>query len=155
VSGLEVELASSPIDGLDLSLGASFLDASYKDFNSAGDDYSGNTLPNAPEVSLNGTALYEFPLFSGNASAQAEVTYRTKVYYDTRNVERLSDGDRTFVNLRFGWSPSSENWEFGVFGRNVFNETNIGDIIPIEGLGFDLFSMGPRPTFGAFLRYHY
>jgi iron complex outermembrane recepter protein len=155
VSGLEVELMSSPIDGLDLSLGASFLDASYADFNSAGDDYSGNTLPNAPEVSLNGAARYVFPLLGGDASAQADVTYRSKVYYDTRNVERLSDGDRTFVNLRFGWAPSSGNWQLGVFGRNVFDETNIGDIIPIEGLGFDLFSMGPRPTYGAFLRYHY
>lgn len=155
VSGLEVELAASPMDGLDLSLGASFLDASYADFNSAGDDYSGNTLPNAPEVSLTGTARYTWALFGGDASAQADVTYRSKVYYDTRNVERLSDGDRTFVNLRFGWTPSSGNWEVGVFGRNVFDETNIGDIIPIEGLGFDLFSMGPRPTFGAFLRYDY
>ncbi len=155
VSGLEVELASTPIDGLNLSLGASFLDASYADFNSAGDDYSGNTLPNAPEVSLNGTARYAWPLFGGDASAQADVSYRSKVYYDTRNVERLSDGERTFVNLRFGWKPSSRQWEFGVFGRNVFDETNIGDIIPIEGLGFDLFSMGPRPTYGVFLRYDY
>src|SRR6185436_4023989 len=147
--------ASSPIDGLDLSLGASFLDASYKDFRSAGDDYTGNTLPNAPEVSLNGTARYQWAFFGGDASAQADVIYRSKVYYDTRNVERLSDGDRTFVNLRFGWKPSSGNWEVGVFGRNVFDETNIGDIIPIEGLGFDLFSMGPKRTFGAFLRYNY
>ena len=91
----------------------------------------------------------------GEASAQGDVAYRTKVYYDTRNVERLSDGDRTFVNLRFGWKPSSGDWEFGVFGRNVFDETNISDIIPIEGLGFDLFSMGARPTYGAFLRYDY
>ncbi len=155
VSGLEVELASSPIDGLDLSLGASFLDASYEDFQSAGDDYSGNTLPNAPDVSLNGTARYEWPFAGGNASAQADVIYRTKVFYDTRNVERLSDGERTFVNLRFGWKPDASNWEAGIFGRNVFDETNIADIIPIEGLGFDLFSMGPRPVFGAFLRVTY
>lgn len=155
VSGLEVELASSPIDGLDLSLGASFLDASYADFNSAGDDYSGNTLPNAPEVSLNGTARYAWPLLGGDASAQADVIYRSKVYYDTRNVERLSDGNRTFVNLRLDWKPSSGQWAFGLFGRNVFDETNISDIIPIEGLGFDLFSMGPRPTYGVFLRYDY
>jgi iron complex outermembrane receptor protein len=155
VSGLEVELAASPTDGLDLSLGASFLDATYEDFQSAGDDYSGNQLPNAPEVSVTASGRYAWGLFGGEASAQADVSYRSKVYYDTRNVERLSDGDRTFMNLRFGWRPDGDNWEFGVFGRNVFGETNISDIIPIEGLGFDLFSMGPRPTFGAFLRYNY
>lgn len=155
VSGLEAEFTASPMDGLDLSLSASLLDAKYKDFQSAGDDYSGNTLPNAPETTVNASARYQFALFGGEASAQGDVAYRTKVYYDTRNVERLSDGDRTFVNLRFGWKPSSGNWEFGVFGRNVFDETNISDIIPIEGLGFDLFSMGARPTYGAFLRYDY
>jgi iron complex outermembrane receptor protein len=155
VKGLEAELMASPIDGLDLSLGASFLDATYQDFQSQGDDYSGNTLPNAPEVSLNGSARYEWDFFGGSAEAQADVSYRSKVYYDTRNVERLSDGDRTFVNLRFGWRPSQGGMEFGVYGRNVFGETNITDIIPIEGLGFDLFSMGPRQTAGVYARFNY
>ena len=155
VSGLEAEFTARPMEGLDLTLAASFLDAKYKDFQSVGDDYSGNTLPNAPETSINAGARYQFALFGGDASAQADVAYRTKVYYDTRNVERLSDGDRTFVNLRFGWKPSSGDWEFGVFGRNIFDETNISDIIPIEGLGFDLFSMGARRTAGVFLRYDY
>jgi iron complex outermembrane receptor protein len=143
------------MDGLDLSLSASFLDAKYKDFLSDGDDYSGNTLPNAPETSINASARYQWAIFGGEASAQGDVAYRTKVYYDTRNVERLSDGDRTFVNLRFGWKPDSGNWELGLFGRNIFDETNISDIIPIEGLGFDLFSMGARRTAGVFLRYDY
>lgn len=155
VKGLEAELMASPIDGLDLSLGASFLDATYQDFQSQGDDYSGNTLPNAPEVSLNGSARYEWDIFGGSAEAQADVTYRSKVFYDTRNVERLSDGDRTFVNLRFGWKPSDGGMEFGIYGRNVFGETNITDIIPIEGLGFDLFSMGPRQTAGVYARFNY
>jgi len=155
VKGFEAELAASPIDGLDLSLAASFLDATYKNFTSLGDDYSGNTLPNAPETSLTGTARYQWALFGGNAEAQADLSYRSKVYYDTRNVERLSDGDRTFVNLRFGWKPATGGMEYGIFGRNVFGETNIGDIIPIEGLGFDLFSMGPRQTAGVYARFNY
>ena len=155
VKGLEAELMASPIEGLDLSLGASFLDATYQDFQSQGDDYSGNTLPNAPDVSLNGSARYEWDIFGGRAEAQADVSYRSKVFYDTRNVERLSDGDRTFVNLRFGWKPADGGMEFGVYGRNVFGETNIADIIPIEGLGFDLFSMGPRQTAGVYARFNY
>lgn len=155
VKGLEAELTASPIEGLELSLGASFLDATYQDFQSQGDDYSGNTLPNAPETSLNGSARYEWEFFGGIAEAQADVAYRSKVYYDTRNVERLSDGDRTFVNLRFGWKPAQGGMEFGVYGRNVFGETNIADIIPIEGLGFDLFSMGPRQTAGVYARFNY
>ncbi len=155
VSGFEAEVTASPMDGLDLSLSASLLDAKYKNFQSDVDDFSGNILPNAPGSSITAAARYAFALFGGEASAQGDVAYRTKVYYDTRNVERLSDGDRTFVNLRFGWKPDSGNWELGLFGRNIFDETNISDIIPIEGLGFDLYSMGARRTAGIFLRYDY
>jgi iron complex outermembrane recepter protein len=155
VQGLELELSSSPIDGLDLSLATSFLEATYRDFNTQGTDYSGNHLPNAPRATITAAARYEWAMFGGTASTQANVSYRSKVYYDTTNTERLTDDSRTFVDLRAGWKPAHGGMEFGIWGRNVFGETNIGDIIPIEGLGFDLFSMGPRPTAGVYARYSY
>jgi iron complex outermembrane receptor protein len=77
------------------------------------------------------------------------------VFYDTRNIERLSDEARTFVDARIGWHTDDKKLEFGVWGRNLFDETNISDIIPIEGLGFDLFSMGPPRTAGIYARYNY
>ena len=81
-------------------------------------------------------------MFGGSLALQTDATYRSKVFYDTRNVERLSDPERTFVNARIGWTTADEHLEFGIWGRNLFDETNISDIIPIEGLGFDLFSVG-------------
>ncbi len=74
---------------------------------------------------------------------------------DTRNVERLSDGARTFLNAQIGWATPDKHYEFGVWGRNLTDETNISDIIPIEGLGFDLFNMGLPRTAGIYLRYTY
>ncbi|MBI1361572.1 MAG: TonB-dependent receptor [Alphaproteobacteria bacterium] len=155
VQGLEAELSSSPIDGLDLSLSTSFLEATYRNFTSAGTDYSGNHLPNAPRATINGSARYHWALFGGTADTQASVSYRSKVYYDTTNADRLTDQERTFVDLRAGWKMPDGRIEFGLWGRNVFGETNISDIIPIEGLGFDLFSMGPRQTAGVYARFNY
>jgi len=143
------------MEGLTLQLGASLLHANYEDFQSLSGDFSGNTLPNAPKVSLNGMAEYKWPMFGGAMRAQADATYRSKIYFDTRNLERLSDKSRTFVNARLGWQPSDERYEVGIWGRNVFEETNIGDIIPIEGLGFDLFAMGRPKTYGVYLRFNY
>jgi iron complex outermembrane recepter protein len=37
----------------------------------------------------------------------------------------------------------------------LFDETHSSDIIPIEGLGFDLFSVGPPRTAGVDARYKY
>jgi iron complex outermembrane receptor protein len=155
VDGLEAELSSSPIDGLDLSLSTSLLDATYRNFSSSGTDYSGNRLPNAPRVTLNAAARYEWPLFGGDALAAVDASYRTKVFYDTTNDERLTDTERTFVNMRLGWKTSDQHVEFGLWGRNIFDETNISDIIPIAGLGFDLFSMGMPRTAGVYARFNY
>jgi iron complex outermembrane receptor protein len=153
--GAEAELQATPARGLDLSLGVSLLSAEYKDFQSAGNDYSGNTLPSAPKASLNGAVHYEHDLPVGSFSGQVDFTYRTKVYFDTANTERLSDPARTFVNAQAGWKLADGRYEIGVWGHNVFDETNISDITPIASLGFDVFSVGAPRTYGVYLRAKY
>lgn len=155
IYGAEAELQANPIQGLDLSLGVSLLSAEYRNFVSVGNDYSGNTLPSAPKASVNGTARYEHPLPVGSLVGQVDFTYRTKVFFDTANTERLSDPARTFVNAQLGWKLDDGRYEVGIWGRNVFNETNIVDITPIPGLGFDIFSVGQPRTYGVYLRAKY
>jgi len=155
IYGAEAEFSVTPVDGLDLSLFGSWLDATYEDFQSAGQDYSGNRLPNAPRTSLTASAKYGWAAFGGTLAVQADATYRSKVFFDTSNKERLSDEERTFVDARVGWTSPGQSLEFGVWGRNLFDETNISDIIPIEGLGFDLFAMGQPRTAGVYVRYKY
>jgi iron complex outermembrane receptor protein len=155
IYGAELELTASPAQGLDLTLNASWLEAQYKDFKSLAGDYSGNQLPDAPKFSMTASARYEWALLSGEAHVAADASYRSKVYYDTRNVERLSDDARTFLNAQIGWTTPDKHYEFGIWGRNLTDTTNISDIIPLEGLGFDLFNMGLPRTAGIYLRYNY
>lgn len=155
IYGGEAELNASPVEGLDLSLSSAWLNATYQDFASAGVDYSGNRLPNSPRASFTAAARYEWAALGGKLSTQLDATYRSKIFYDTRNVERLSDKERTFVNARVGWSSTDGHYEYGLWGRNLFDETNISDIIPIEGLGFDLFAMGMPRTYGVYARWKY
>ncbi|MFT4251854.1 MAG: TonB-dependent receptor, partial [Caulobacter sp.] len=155
VYGAEAELEARPMRGLSLTLGASLLHAEYEDFVSVGEDYSGNRLPSAPKVSLNGAVRYERPLPIGEFTGQLDFTHRSKVYFDTANTERLSDEARTFVNGQIGWKLDGGRYEVGVWGKNLFDETNILDITAIEGLGFDAFSMGPPRTYGLYLRARY
>jgi len=155
VYGAEAEVTARPIDGLTLQAGLSLLDATYRDYQSDAGDFSGNRLPNAPKVSGSALAQYEWDVGGGKMRIQTDATFRSKIFYDTRNIDRLSDKGRVFVNARLGWTTADERYELGVWGRNVFDETNISDIIPIEGLGFDLFSVGRPRTYGVYLRYHY
>ena len=155
IYGGEAELQATPMRGLDLSLGASLLSAEYKNFQSAGNNYSGNTLPSAPRASLNGTAHYEHDLPIGTFVGQVDFTYRSKIFFDTANTPRLSDPARTFVNAQLGWRLDGGRYEVGLWGRNLFNETNIVDITPIDSLGFDVFSVGQPSTYGLYLRAKY
>ncbi|MDB5434965.1 MAG: TonB-dependent receptor [Phenylobacterium sp.] len=153
--GFEAELTAAPVEGLTLQFSAATLHANYENFHSLSGDFSGNTLPNAPKVSLTAMAQYQWQALGGNMRIEADATYRSKIFFDTRNLARLSDPGRTFVNARLGWSPPDKRYELGLWGRNIFDETNISDIIPIEGLGFDAFSMGRPRTYGVYLRYDY
>ncbi len=155
IYGGEAELQATPFTGLDLSLGVSLLHAAYRNFISVGNDFSGNTLPSAPKASINGTAHYSHDVGIGDFVGQVDFTYRSKVFFDTANTDRLSDKSRLFVNGQLGLKLGGGAYELGVYGRNIFNVTNIVDITPIPGLGFDVFSVGQPRTYGLYLRLKY
>ena len=62
---------------------------------------------------------------------------------------------QVFVNAQAGWRFADGRYEVGLWGRNLFGETNIVDITPIASLGFDVFSVGPPRTYGVYLRAKY
>jgi iron complex outermembrane receptor protein len=158
ISGGEVELAATPIRMLNLTLGVSVLDATYADFVSADEatDYSGNHLPNSPDFSLNAGVSYEHKApFGGYIRLQANGRYRSKVYFDTTNADRLSDKARTFVDSELGWRDDQDRYEVGIWGRNLTDETNIMDIVPTAALGFDAISVGRPRSYGVYLRMKY
>jgi len=155
IYGGEAEIEATPFHGLTLSIGTSVLSAEYRDFQSAGADYSGNRLPSAPTFSLNASANYVHDLPFGAIVASLDLTHRSKVFFDTANTARLTDPARTFVDGRLGLRLGHGRYEIGVWGKNLFDETNIVDITSIESLGFDVFSVGPPRTYGLYLRAKY
>ncbi|MCJ2183978.1 TonB-dependent receptor [Novosphingobium sp. 1949] len=152
VKGAELELASQPAPDLNLTLNLSYLDATYRDFVSDGADYSGNRLPSAPRFSLQGGADWKHDLGFATLLASGNVTYRSKVYFDTSNSERLTDKARAFVDARTGLRFGPNGYELGLWVKNLFNETNISDITPVESLGFDAVSVGPPRTYGLYAK---
>jgi len=154
IYGGDFELAATPIERLNVALAMEVLNAKYRDFVSAQGTYSGNTLPAAPDVSLSASGRYELPVevFNGHFSAYMDVRYRTKIFFETRNIDRLSDPARTWVNAELGWKSRGGNLEIGFWGRNIFNETTIIEIDPIEGLGEDQVTVGKPRTYGIYVR---
>jgi len=155
IYGAELELEATPARGLTISMNTALLNATYRDFISAGADYSGNTLPSAPHVSVQTGVNYVQPVSFGALVFDISSSYRSKVFFDTANTPRLSDQGRVYVDGRFGVQLVHDKLEIGIWGKNIFGETNISDMTPIPTLGFDVISVGPPRTYGLYLRAHY
>lgn len=154
--GAEAEFVARPIANLDLSLGLAWLHAEYGEYNSLGDDYSGNTMPQSPEFSLTSRAAYTFDLNSGfQITPSVDVSYRSKVYFDSTMRERLSDPELWLVGAELAILSPGGHVEGGLWGRNLTDEAYLTSANPIDSLGVDLLTYSRPRSVGVFLRYRY
>ena len=156
IYGGELELEARPARNLTVTMNAAYLDATYRNFESAGTNYSGNRLPSAPKVSVQTGFNYVKPVSFGAVVADANLSFRSRIFFETANIARLSDPARAYVDGRLGVRfGRDERLELGGWVKNLFDETNISTITPIASLGFDSFNMGPPRTYGLYLRARY
>jgi iron complex outermembrane receptor protein len=154
IYGAEFELSAHPVRGLDLSLDTSLLSAKYVNFVSAAAsaDYSGNTLPFAPTVSIQANAHYEHDIPVGTLVGDVSLTYRSHIFFDTTDTPRVSDPGRAYVDTRLGVRFGENHYEAGLWCKNIFDEPSIGLIGPIPSLGYDFYTINPPRTYGLYLR---
>ncbi len=140
IMGAEIELLATPIDGLDLRLGASWLDT---EVDSQFADYDGNELPNSPETQFTATARYEFPVSDTLAIAlQTDVKSTDDMFRESTNNPFLVTEGYTLVNARIALLALDGSWEVALWSRNVtdeeyeqerFSSDIIGQVVALQG----------------------
>ena len=123
--GAEVDVQSSPIEGLDLIFSVGWFDATVKDVPLR----SGSPLPArdvaptyAPELQVTALARYEFPLFGGLANVRGDVSYSGEYYYNLRNFDADKFDAYVMVNFGIGWTTSDERWGVDLKVNNLTDE---------------------------------
>jgi iron complex outermembrane receptor protein len=58
------------------------------------------------------------------------------------------------VNGTISWSPESDKWSIGIFGRNLFNEKYYGQKLTLTGIG-TLASLGNPREYGLDFKYRW
>lgn len=153
IRGAELSVVSRLVRGLDLSLGGSFLDARYGRFLDGARDFTGNKLTGAPRWSGQVAADWTTELARGGAiRARIDANVQSRVYFDTTNAERLSQGAYGLVNLRLGWQFGGERYEVYGWGRNVTGTRFAADIVSLQDFGMDQIAYGEPTTFGIGFR---
>ena len=123
--GGELEIITSPVDGLDLRLSAAYFDATVKDVPLR----SGSPLPPrdvdptyAPEFQGSALARYAWPAFGGTLAIQGDVTYSDEFFYNLRNFDADKFDSYTLVNAQVSWESPSTAWLATLAVRNLTDE---------------------------------
>jgi iron complex outermembrane receptor protein len=139
--GLELELAAKPVKGLELLAGVGYTDARFVQYRNpfTGENFNGNRLTYAPELTWNLGVQYRHPVgFFGRVGLQGVGTY----FFDDAN--RLKQNPFALVNVRVGYE-----WKSGgiyLYVNNLFDATY--KTTAFQGFFSDLASYGDRRTFG-------
>lgn len=119
--GGEIELTTSPVDGLDILLGMSYVDTEVSGLPVL--LYPGGTSEAAlsPKLTFNGLVRYAWPLFDGEASVQGDFSWRDDHTFNLAVSDPVVEGSYGVINLRLGYTSSNEVWSASVFVKNLTN----------------------------------
>ncbi|HZD53497.1 MAG TPA: TonB-dependent receptor [Woeseiaceae bacterium] len=156
--GAELELQTSPVDGLDLLLSAAWFDATVKDVPLRVDGPIRRDVDPtyAPEFQFTGLFRYEWPAFDGSMYVGGDVSYSDEFFYNLRNFDADKFDAYTMVNARIGWINGNENLEVALKMDNVTDER-----VGIQGFdiatvcGCNEISFQPPRWLGLNLRYSF
>lgn len=156
--GMELELQTSPIDGLDILLGVSWFDAEVEDVPlRVGGPISRDVEPTyAPPVQVAGLVRYEWPVLGGFASVQGDFSYADEFYYNLRNFDADQYDSYALINAHVGWRTEDDRWSGTVGVRNISDDkAGIHGYDLATLCGCNELSFRPPRSYGVNLRYSF
>ncbi|MEM9878453.1 MAG: TonB-dependent receptor [Pseudomonadota bacterium] len=155
--GLEADVTWQPMEGLDMFAGLTVLDTQIDQQEDPAvpqnaENFDGNRLPFASEVSLVFNMRYEWPLTPTlSAAVQANGKYQTDFFLDAEGLEeRRQEGYEVIDVSAFLYLDNG--LEIGAWARNLTNQD-----YAVSGFGFigyNTFRSEPR-TYGVTARFRY
>ena len=156
--GMELELQTSPIEGLDIMLSGSWFNAEVKDVPlRVGGPITADVEPTyAPELQFAGLVRYEWPVFGGFASVQGDFSYSDEFYYNLRNFDADKFDSYTLVNALVGWRTDDGRWSGNLGVRNLTDERAGNQGFDLATLcGCNEVSYQPPRWYGLNLKYKF
>jgi iron complex outermembrane receptor protein len=117
--GAEVELIMSPVDGLDILIGASYLDTEVTGLDPA--IFGGDTeeAPLAPKLTFNGLAVYTWGAFDGDMSVQVDFSWKDDHKFNLATSDPVLEDAYAVVNAKIAFATADGAWRGSVFVNNL------------------------------------
>lgn len=129
--GVEGSILARPVEGLDINLGATYLNSKVtSNFTAIAQDSNatfnikGNSYPYTPKLSIVADAQYSFPINGNGLSAffGGGVTHNSSTTADIANAANFAIPAYTLVDVRAGVAGPDDQWRFMLYGKNIFDE---------------------------------
>ncbi|ODU21944.1 MAG: hypothetical protein ABS87_04340 [Sphingomonas sp. SCN 67-18] len=157
VKGGEIELFAHPAHGLDLSLGASFLDSDV-DFVPAvfpGTGTENAKLPQAPGASLNGLVRYGLDLGAGELAFQVDGRFNSAQYLEGTNSQVSHQEAYAIANASISFTAPGDAWQASLWVKNFTNSEYLLYNLDLGLAGFVEQIYGPPRQFGGTVRFSF
>jgi iron complex outermembrane receptor protein len=150
--GAEVELQASPLEGLDILLGAAYNDIDV--------ELPTGDVPSvqSPEWNLNGLLRYEWPMLGGLVAIQGDIQYRDEHYFALTNIETVEEDGYWLSNASLSYTTDNGKWQGTVFVNNLTDEEYLVQTFDLSSL--DVFGIteqyyGRPRWWGASIQYNW
>ena len=156
ITGAEFDFNGRVTDELSVFGGAGILNTEIK--KDVGDPLAvGKEFPNTPDHNLMLGVQYQRPVWDDVVGvARIEWNRTGKTWFDVRNTPGTARATFDLVNARV--SLQSDNWEFSVYSRNLFDKKYNVDAVPLPidafGIDFNFVTRGMPRTVGIEATYH-
>ena len=137
VTGLELELGFTPMEGLDILANATYMDAELKDVTLFGLQQVDTEMPLTPELQATLIARYQWAApWGGQLALQGDVSWVDEQYFDSFNSPSHFEDSYSIMNARLTWLSEDEKWRVAVFGENITDEEYRTFSFDLAFLGF-------------------
>jgi iron complex outermembrane receptor protein len=158
VTGAEFDLTALPFDGLTITSGLGYNDATFVKYrDGTGGVFDGNQLPYAPHWTFNVSAEYAYPVYDeGSLRLFLEYTDRSNYFSRSSNDPIFLVSGYGLLNGRLSFDSADNHWSVQLWGRNLADKLYVNDRDqPFGGLlGQTSVSYGMPRTFGVDLLVH-
>ncbi len=166
-SGVEIEFAFVPFDGMYIGGSVGFLDTEVKDDvflivnerPTVVENFNGNSLARSPESSYNINADYSFAMGTGTGNIRAEYNWSDEHW--ATNRAKLAEPSESFVNASFNYVSANGQWEATLWGKNLTDELLLNNLV-FSGDVTELYDnlllyhdYGDPRTYGISVTWHY
>jgi len=125
--GVEAEVNVRPTSWLTMFANGAYIDGGIDNRADIAANFRGAKFRLQPDYQASAGLIIDAPLGNVNVFATPSITYRSKLFFETPNLEARSQGPVTLVNIVGGVRFADNRYEISAFARNIFNSRYLLD----------------------------